>query len=379
MKIFQRYLLVQIGAASLACVGLFVFVMLAANALRDVIGPFVSGRISFGFFLQLLGLLIPFVSAYALPLGLLTGILLVLGRMSAQREIVAMKTSGISLWRMSATILLLASLGVVFSMMVHFSFAPNARTQFREMLGEAVKTNPLEFVVPGTFVRDFQGAVIYSGERDRDSGEVRDLWIWELNEQRKVIRTLRAPRGIFSWDVEEDALILEVFDGFIETRNVDDPENLTDSQPGVVFESWPLRLPLDRLVKGSSGPKKLSNMNFGELWAEREKAAEMAREDPQYQNLWVRVNLEIQRNFAMSFACYSLILVGIPLGVRFRRGETYANIALALGLGLLYYFLMIVLSWLETAPHLRPDILIWIPNFLFQGAGLWLFYRVDHR
>ncbi len=353
--------------------------MMAANALRDVIGPFVSGRISFGFFIQLLGLLIPFVSAYALPLGMLAGILLVLGRMSAQREIVAMKTAGIPLWRMSATIFLLASLGVVFSIMVHFSFAPNARTAFRELLSEAVKTNPLEFVVPRTFVRDFQGVVLYVGERDQKSGEVKDLWIWEQNEKRQDVRSLRAPRGVFRWDKEEDALILEVFNGFIESRNTADPENLIEAHPAVAFESWPLRLPLGRLIKGSTGPKKLSNMNFMELWEERRLAAEKEQEDPQFRSHWIRVNMEIQRHFAMSFACYSLILVGIPLGVRFKRGETYANIALALGLGLAYYFLMIVFSWLETKPELRPDVLIWIPNLLFQGAGAYLFYRVDKR
>jgi lipopolysaccharide export system permease protein len=36
-------------------------------------------------------------------------------------------------------------------------------------------------------------------------------------------------------------------------------------------------------------------------------------------------------------------------------------------------------SWLEGAPHLRPDLLIWLPNIIFQGVGFCLIQRANQH
>jgi lipopolysaccharide export system permease protein len=81
----------------------------------------------------------------------------------------------------------------------------------------------------------------------------------------------------------------------------------------------------------------------------------------------------------MAFSVLSLAMIGIPLGVRVGRKETYANVALALILAMTYYFLIIMVGWLENQPALRPDLLIWIPNLLFQTLGLWLIFKANKR
>ena len=40
-----------------------------------------------------------------------------------------------------------------------------------------------------------------------------------------------------------------------------------------------------------------------------------------------------------------------------------------------YYFLIIVVTWLENNPALRPDLLVWLPNLLFQAAALYWIVR----
>jgi len=42
-----------------------------------------------------------------------------------------------------------------------------------------------------------------------------------------------------------------------------------------------------------------------------------------------------------------------------------------------YYFLTVAIGWLDRRPELRPDLLLWLPNLLFVGVGLWMFWRVD--
>jgi lipopolysaccharide export system permease protein len=59
------------------------------------------------------------------------------------------------------------------------------------------------------------------------------------------------------------------------------------------------------------------------------------------------------------------------------RRETSANLGLAVGLALSYYFLTVMVGWLDRHPELRPDLLLWVPNLVFLCIGLMLFRRLD--
>ena len=106
-------------------------------------------------------------------------------------------------------------------------------------------------------------------------------------------------------------------------------------------------------------------MTLHEIMKERKKAPSRAGK--------IVANLEIQKEAVMSFAILSLILIAIPLGIKLSRAETSANIVLAVALALSFYFIVMAISWLESKPNLRPDILIWLPNVVFQCLGIVLF------
>ena len=69
-------------------------------------------------------------------------------------------------------------------------------------------------------------------------------------------------------------------------------------------------------------------------------------------------------------------LLAVPLGIRVSRKETSANLGVALGLVMGYYFLTVIVGWLDKYPAIRPDLLLWTPTLLFLGLALWLSNRV---
>jgi len=81
----------------------------------------------------------------------------------------------------------------------------------------------------------------------------------------------------------------------------------------------------------------------------------------------------------MSFSIFSLAVFAIPLAIQVGRKETYANLGIALVIAMTYYFLMIVVSWLEGNVALRPDILMWVPNIIFQSIGFYLIRRANRH
>ncbi len=361
--------------ATIFTVALFVFVLVVGNALREVVGLLASGRLTWGLFLFLIAVLIPGVVPYALPLGLLTAVLLVLGRMSAQNEILAMKAAGFSLFRITAPVFAVALLGTVMAAAISFYYAPVADITYRETLANVVRNDPLRFLQPRTFIRDFPGFVIYVGERK--GGELHDFFIWELGQGGKVTRFIKAESGYFSYDEAADAIIIHLVDATAEMRRDSDPENLQDpGLPVLVFQETAIRLPLAQILGPGQQSYKLSLLPLGALWELRTQALADGDSEDAFRRR-IDVQTAIQRKFAFSFSVLSLCLIAIPLGIKASRSETYANIAIALALSMSFYLLTIVISWTEKNPALRPDLLIWIPNFLFQAAGITLFLRAN--
>ena len=370
LPLLHRYILKEVLVATLLAMGLFIFVLLLGNLLRDVASLLATGKLGAWIFLKLLALLIPYVASYALPLGVLTGTLISLGRLSSQQEVIAMKSAGMSLYQIASPIIVISFIGMVAGVLVNLQYAPKSRIAYKRLAISAVSKNPAEFIEKRRFIHDFPNYVIYMG--DQDGSLMKDFWIWELDEKKRVKLFLRAREGNLNFDRERNSLVLVLKDAAVEKRNDDDPETFTsDVFRSVSFGELPIEFPMDSLFGEKSQKRmKIKDMTFARLMRERKAAMEKEIEESDgMSNLRMKIQMHIQKNFAMAFSVFSLAIFGVPLAIRVGRKESYANLAIALVIALTYYFLIIVVSWFEGNPGLRPDLLVWIPNIIFQVLG----------
>lgn len=376
LRLLHRHILKEILVATVLALGLFVFVLLMGNAIRDIAELVAAGKLAPMMFVKLIGLLIPYVGAYALPLGMLTGTLIALGRLSSQQEITAMKAAGVSLYQVAAPVFLIAFLGMVVGVLVNLHFAPQSRLAYKNLLANAITENPVSFIEERRFIHEFPGYVIYMGGREGQT--MKDFWIWELDEAKRVKLFLRAAEGDLTFDDSRNELVLTLRDGTAEQRGGDDPEALgAEPMRSLFFGELPIALPLDQIF-GERGARytKTKELTFAELMALRDLELEKeAAEGVGMTGRRMELQMHVQKNFAMAFSVFSLAVFGVPLAIQIGRKETYANLGLALVIAMSYYFLMIIVSWLEGIPAVRPDLLIWLPNLLFQAAGFWLLFR----
>lgn len=383
MTILSRYLILSVGLTSLGGVLVFVFLLITGNALRDIIGLLAQGTLPFSLFWHLLGLLIPYAVSFAMPLGVLIAILLVMGRMSANREIIALRSAGIGLFRIAAPVLFVALAGTGLTAYINAVHAPEARASYKAILNDLVRTDPLRFIVPQTFVHDFPGYVLYVQEKEED--RLKGFWLWELDEERRAVRLLRAEEGGFTFDEKNDALVLTLREGFTELRDPDNPDNLREQQPTLSFRDARIRLPLSGILGEANRPRGLDHYGVRDLLKEREKAlaeANAAASEDEREAALMResqARYQLSRRFAMAASVLSLALFALPLGIRVGRTETYANFALALMIALGYYLALIMIGWAERSPHLRPDLLVWIPNLCAQLFGVVLLVRANRH
>ena len=381
MNLLDRYIFKSVLGSCLAAVGLFGFVLMLGNAIRDLLSLVLAGQLPLTTFGELLLLLIPFVVSYALPMGMLTGVLLTLGRLSADSEITAMRAAGISVGRIARPVIILGVLGMATGLYSNFEAMPRARLQYQKELADAVRVNPLRFIMPRTFIRDFPGFVIYVG--DKQGPVLSNFWLWELDDQQRVERLVRAESGRFDYDEENNALLLTLLKAQVEARDRINPEDFsTPPLVGTFDKTEQVRLPLDNLFGRSSVRQKLKWMTYDQLQQESarlavmEVAPENAREHAREQ---MKVKLTVQEKLQNALAMLSFALIGVPLGIKVSRRETSANLGVAVAMALGFYFLTVMVNWLDRHPEYRPDLLFWIPNLIFLAIGLWLFSRIHKQ
>jgi len=384
VNLLDRHIFRSILTTAMAAVALFAFVLAAGNVIRDLLGPLLSGQLPILSFGRLVLLLIPFVVSYALPLGMLTGVLLTLGRLSSDSEVTAMRAAGLSLPRIARPALLLSLLGVLVALRVNFESMPWARVQYHRELAVAIRANPLSYLRPKTFIREFPGYVVYVGSMDsgsKDGSNVRDFWLWQLDNERRVVRFVRAESGRVEYDEASNDFIVTLSNARVDEHDHKALDDFTQPLRVNTFgQVDPVRLSLSKYFGSENVHQKLQWMTYGELLAERDRVASEvvpAGGERQHARNLMKVSLTIQDKINMALAVFSFAFVGVPLGIKVSRRETSANLGVAVLLALAYYFLIVVVGWLDQHPEYRPDLLLWAPNVIFIAIGAWLLTRLD--
>ena len=384
MNLLDRYIFKSVFFTCAAAIGMFAFIVLVPNVARDLMAYVLAGQLPAMMVVKLIALLIPHAVTYALPMGMLTGVLLTLGRLSADSELTAMRAAGLSVPRVARPVVLLAAASIALGLYLNFEWMPRARVEYYRSLSAAVRANPLSLIVPKTFIRDFSGFVIYVGEKE--GGIMRDIWVWELDPERRARRIYHAESGRIDYNESENAVIITPIHVQVETRDAKNPERLVDPQLVVSVGQWePLTFSLESIfTRAGSARMKQEWLTYDQLQAERERrareplptepaAAEKARLER------AKLDLIFHDKINTSLAVLSLAMIGIPLGIKVSRRETSANFGVAVGLTLAFYLMTVLIKALDRNPEFRPDLLLWVPNLLFICAGIYLMRKVEKR
>lgn len=386
MKTLHRYLVRQIVASLIMTVAVFTFVLLLGNVLKEILPLLIGGQIRFSTVGNALGLLVPFVWVFSLPMGMLTATLLIFGRFSADQELTAVRASGISLVALVTPIILLSLALCGISAWINMDLGPRCRLAYKDLIFNLRVELSSAQLPEARFIRDFPGYIFYVG-KNRD-GVLQDVIVFMLHNETNVVQTWRAPRGTFKVDAANQRIQLSLFNGRVVTLGEDRPAGIMS------FDELPLEL--DMSAPQKSRKAKLSDMSFWSLREELdrvenqlnlpvslsgiapEKLKEVREEfRRQKEELASPIRFQMHRQVAFSFACFGFALVGIPLGIRVQRRETNVGIAIALILVAVYYSMILLISAVDDRPELAPQILVWVPNFIFQTIGAVLLWKAN--
>ncbi len=379
MRILDRHVLTETAVAGGVASGAFIFVLAAGNVLSQVANAIASGRVTAFEGLELIGLLLPGLIPYVLPMGMLTGVLMTFGRMGAQHELTAMKAGGLSLLRIAAPALWLAAALALCAAWINLEVATRSNDEYRRVLMGSVKENPASLITPGEINRQFKGLIIQA--RERNGPVLRDLWIWRLDAEGRLFETIHTAEGrLTKVDKPDGSAVLRLvaISAQVDTRR---PGDDGFKFPSVTKEAGqaPLEFPVSGVFKDGSGyEKKLRWHTTSELLELMDKGWQVPPNatPAQLAESQMMPRTQLMAHFASAFSIFSLALLAVPLAVRVGRSETFVNAAIALTVALSYYVLSSAAGWVKN-PAFRPDLLVWLPNLIVVTLAVALLRRAS--
>jgi lipopolysaccharide export system permease protein len=402
LKTLHRYITGQVASALLLTVAVAAFVVLLMNVIHDVLPLLLAGHVPLWLVGRAIALELPFACVYALPMGFITATLLVFGRFSADQELTATRASGISLLALITPVLALSLVCCGLSAWFNLDVGPRSRVEFLNLKSDLLHLAANAQIPEGQLIHlkaEDKTYQFYVGKNR--NGELEDVNVYRMQNETNWDVLIHAPRGRLVSAGGTNQLVVEL----TESRMLRDK---TISSMGESTWNFSLNQITNQVIK-----PKISDMTFGQL---REELRELRRQNLTHANLTTsnglaglgHLNLSIKTNasprevatllreadqirneqigrvlttmhgeIAFSFACFGFTLVGIPLAIRVQRRETNIGIAVALVLVAFYYGFTMLGTSLAARPEFYPHLIVWLPNFLFQGLGAVLLWRAN--
>jgi len=360
----DRYIVSETIAPFLFGVGAFASLGLAIGVLFELVRELSDNDISWDVALKVMGLQLPYYVSLALPMAMLLGALLGYSRLSSDNEIVALRSCGVSLYRIVRPALLVGLLVAVLNFAFDQTVVPEMRYEAKMTLLRALKDED-------TIARDDN--IIYPEIRDveRENGEtgrslvrlfyadtydgqmMNEVTILDRSEsdytQLIQAESARWDAATETWNFFNGAIYIISSDGSY--RNV------------LAFESH--SLPLPRAPLDITSRRDYAEMNLTQAFQQLAILKTSGR-DSKIRKLEIRIH----QKFALPMACLAFALFGATLGIQSQRASTSRGFGVCVLAILGYYILMSIADALGLSGALPPWMAGWMPTVVMLVAGL---------
>ena len=303
---------------------------------------------------------------FTIPMAVLLGILITFGRLSGDSEIVAFKASGMSLYQLFLPVFIFSIGAYLLTTFLVFYGLPWGNQGFKTTLYRIAQSTADIEIKERVFNDAFDGLVVYVEKVPIEEKKMEGILIYDEREQGKT-NTIFAKEGFLSSNPVSQEVILRLFSGDI--HRFDPKSNVYQK---VKFDTYDLRLELERAI--SSLGKKLRDHEMSiyeikeKIWKKRGLGEDTTAQE-----------VELQKRYAVPFACIVFGLLGVPLGIQPRRsGRSYGFVFSILIL--LAYYISLTASEILALRQTLPIFLAgWAPNLLFGGLGIYLLIKAANE
>lgn len=359
-RIVHRYILQEISIPLFMILCVLTFVLLMGRILQ-LMDLMINKGVAVADIGKLILYLMPSFLTITIPVSLLISILIALGRLSRDNEIIVLKSSGLSLYQLLPPIVFVSLCAFIITAVTGFFLVPYGNFATKNLLFGMARQKASIGVKERVFNGDFAGLVLYAEELPSQGDFMRGVFISD-NRTLKEPATIIARRGYFVSDPDSMVVTLRLQDGSMHTVDGD-----AGTYKKVDFTSYDINLDLSASIGGGSGEitKDSKEMSLTELISE-------SRTPGLKETALKEIIIELHKKFTLPFACIVFGIIGVPLGISKHRSGKSRGFVIGLMVIMIYYVLQIGGEALGETGMLPPAAGAWISNILVGAVGVYL-------
>jgi len=370
LSTLDRYLIRQAIPPFLLALGIYTFV-LAVQPTLEYAKLLLAKGVPLSTVGVLLLLLLPQALSLTIPMAFLTGLLMALGRASADRESVALLACGVSPLRVLRPVLALGVLVAGLDMYVLMQATPDSNQAYRDITFRLLTEQTAADIKPRVFFSQFPGKVLYVGDVDA-AGGWKNVLLADTAEPGRPPTVTLADAGALLIDREQRLVRLVLEHATQYAPGKADPRLYTLSyldQPVVAISP--------EAVFGSGrtipGMHEMSRAQLLEEIANKRAAGIPAHAEI----------MQLHQMYAFPAACLVFAAMALGLGLNTRRDGRLAGLTLGLAVIVFYYAVMMVAEgWTKGLARTGGSVDIvaawarWVPDIVTAVVAAFALYRL---
>ena len=362
MRVLRNYILHECVVPFFLALGVLTCVFLLGNLIQ-LANLVINKGVSLGVIGKVFLLYVPVLLGYTLPLACLVGITLAFSRLSSDNEIIAIRASGIYLFRLLAPLL---AVGMVFSLFLFLLLdrvIPYAYHEQRVLLKSLGTKNPTALLEPGVFITAFDKQILFIHKIE--DNKFSNITIYQPQPNNKPTRTIVAKRGEFSTVPGKDQIILKLMNGTSDEPDLKDANNFYKLN----FQTFFMTLDLSAENK-KQVTKKPKGMSLRELVSEQARLEQLLVKTIPYET-------EYWRKITWAFSPLIFIALAFPVAIiTNKRDKRAKNVFIVIALAVTYYLLSLGCEALSLQEVVPAYLILWVPNVVGALAAFMFNFRL---
>ncbi|MCF8127760.1 MAG: LPS export ABC transporter permease LptF [Deltaproteobacteria bacterium] len=357
-----RYIFREIWPTFLASLFVFIFIMMAARMLsitelivtRGVRLSQVAGMVLF---------LLPDILSFALPAVTLMSVVVAFLRLSADSEIIAMKSSGISLYQMLPPVVSFSLFAFLACLAIGVFAAPWGNRSFKDLLYKIAETKADLGIKERIFCEPFGNLVFYVNSFSRHERLLKDVFVVDRRDEEMTNTIVSDEAQIIMRPAQRTITLL-----FLKGTIFMVEKNLEASRT-IKFNSYALNIGLkDVLADLASRRKAPHELSVRQLINQLKSIPNTDRE-------YSRIMRELLEKLSIPLAVFFMGIIGVPLGAQIRGRGRSTGIGVSLMVFSLFYLFLMIIRSVSSTGVLSPAFGVWIPDIFLIVATIYLLRR----
>src|SRR6266446_4910928 len=165
MKLIDKFVSREVLVNVLFAIAVLSLVLVVGNIFRKLLPLLVNHDVPMEYLLAFIAYVLPFSLIFTIPWGLLTAILLVFGRLSADNELIALRSNGVSVTRVCIPLVAIALVCTAICLWLNVQVAPAAQEKLRSTIFDLATRDPMALFGSDQVIDEFPRRVIKSATK----------------------------------------------------------------------------------------------------------------------------------------------------------------------------------------------------------------------